>query len=428
MKKIKRACALALASAMVLGMFSMTAAADDENKTSGSSYSVTQNTTSNTTNPITGITVTKAVTAKAGVTLPNETFYIQMVPATVAEDEVVGATTGEDGKKTGGTPVEAGPALKNNVLEFNFSSANKTTTGKTSESADFDITQFASTGFDHAGVYRYNIYEATKNEDGTYSQVIDPNDGKTYYVENDYKVYDVDLYVSTDTTNNKYVVTSVAVTEEGNTEKPTSITFTNQINCANITITKAIDGDPYKAGEAFDFYIMIPEEGDTITLTERDTVQAQVFEGDTAVSEIMTLAVKGANINAAVTEGTHFTLKNGQTLKITAPVSMIYKVGEKDYSSEDYTTTVTYESSGTANKKNDADGTLFEEAQTDGTKYNCVRGTTETTVNSVMFTNSREAAKPDTGINLDFIPYMLVLVLAAAGGAVLAYKKRRMVR
>jgi hypothetical protein len=107
---------------------------------------------------------------------------------------------------------------------------------------------------------------------------------------------------------------------------------------------------------------------------------------------------------------------------------MIYKVGEKDYSSEDYTTTVTYESSGTANKKNDADGTLFEEAQTDGTKYNCVRGTTETTVNSVMFTNSREAAKPDTGINLDFIPYMLVLVLAAAGGAVLAYKKRRMVR
>jgi LPXTG-motif cell wall-anchored protein len=45
-----------------------------------------------------------------------------------------------------------------------------------------------------------------------------------------------------------------------------------------------------------------------------------------------------------------------------------------------------------------------------------------------MFTNSREAAKPDTGINLDFIPYMLVLVLAAAGGAVLAYKKRRMVR
>jgi hypothetical protein len=428
MKKIKRACALALASAMVLGMFSMTAAADDENKTSGSSYSVTQNTTSNTTNPITGITVTKAVTAKAGVTLPNETFYIQMVPATVAEDEVVGATTGEDGKKTGGTPVEAGPALKNNVLEFNFSSANKTTTGKTSESADFDITQFASTGFDHAGVYRYNIYEATKNEDGTYSQVIDPNDGKTYYVENDYKVYDVDLYVSTDTTNNKYVVTSVAVTEEGNTEKPTSITFTNQINCANITITKAIDGDPYKAGEAFDFYIMIPEEGDTITLTESDTVQAQVYDGDTPVGDPMILAVKGANINAAVTEGTHFTLKDGQTLKITAPVSMIYKVAEKDYSSEDYTTTVTYESSGTANKKNAADGTLFEE-QTDGTKYNCVRGTTETTVNSVLFTNKREAAKPDTGINLDFIPYVLMLVLAAAaGGAVLVYKKKRTVR
>jgi hypothetical protein len=142
----------------------------------------------------------------------------------------------------------------------------------------------------------------------------------------------------------------------------------------------------------------------------------------------MILAVKGANINAAVTEGTHFTLKDGQTLKITAPVSMIYKVAEKDYSSEDYTTTVTYESSGTANKKNAADGTLFEE-QTDGTKYNCVRGTTETTVNSVLFTNKREAAKPDTGINLDFIPYVLMLVLAAAaGGAVLVYKKKRTVR
>jgi hypothetical protein len=459
MKKMKQIMALATVAAMMVGMFAMTASASDDNNTgnqedpavvstdptgggedsggtgsgtgsgsgsnAGSTYAVTQNTISNVNNPITGITVTKAVTAKAGVTLPNEKFYIQMAPAEVAEGTKAGATVGDDGTTSGGITVEAGPALATSVLEFDFGASNKTQTGKTSSSADFNITSFADGGFNHAGVYRYNITEVSKNDDGTYSALTAPEEGKTYYVEYDYTTYQVDLYVSADNTSNKYVVTSVAVSEVGKTEKPTSITFTNQINCANITITKAIDGDAYTNGESFDFYILIPKGGDTITLTANDTIQAQKYDAEGKASgDPFTLKVDGDTINeAAATYGTKFSLKDGESLQITAPVSMIYKVVEADYSDEGYTTTVDYESEGQFGQGNEADGKLLTET-VDGKTYTGIRGTTETTVNSVLFKNSRNDAAPSTGVNTDFVPYVLVLLVALAGGALLAFKKR----
>jgi hypothetical protein len=57
-----------------------------------------------------------------------------------------------------------------------------------------------------------------------------------------------------------------------------------------------------------------------------------------------------------------------------------------------------------------------------------VYGTTNTSTTTVAFTNTRNIA-PTTGINLDFVPYVVVLALVlAAGGAVLIYKKKRTVR
>jgi hypothetical protein len=60
--------------------------------------------------------------------------------------------------------------------------------------------------------------------------------------------------------------------------------------------------------------------------------------------------------------------------------------------------------------------------------YVTVRGTTNTTTNDVVFTNTREITV-ESGVNLDFLPYVLVLVGAlAVGGAWFVVHKRRTVR
>jgi hypothetical protein len=458
MKKIKRAMAMALTAAMMLGMFAMAASAtENEGQTSTNPEQNTEQNPTNTDNsgnssssgssgksvtqtvqdsvdPITGLDVTKAVQVTAGVALPNEKFYIEMVPAEVEDGTVVGQSKDADGNLKGGTDVVSGPALANPVLEFDFGATDNTATGGTSQTKTFDITKFAGEGITKPGVYRYEIFEVNKNTNGTYSQVVDPNadktgdDVKTYYVENDYTTYVVDLYVNT--SGNDLAVTSVSVNTKGSDVKPDSITFTNKINCANITITKKVVGDLYSPDESFDFYILIPVEGDTITLTASDTIQAQkVNASGENEGEVQELSVGGQTIDAiAATEGNKFSLKNGESLKITAPVSMIYKIVEADYSGEGYETKVTYTSLGTANKKDPADGQELKE--TDGEKnYVGIRGTTESNVNTVLFTNERHNSKPDTGINLDFAPYVLVLALViVAGGALLVYKKKRTVR
>jgi hypothetical protein len=429
MKKIKRAFALALASAMILGMFSMTAsAAESANKTDGTADS-----------PITELTVKKVLSTNGnkGVTLPTESFFVQMVPAT--ESEINGAVFGKT-DTFDGYAIQPGVALANPVLEFKFDASNKTNTGSATETSTFNIAQFESTGFTKAGVYRYYITEVIQNkaEDGTVSYSEPPtqdDENVSYYIKYDHTKYTVDLIVSSSSTG--YYVSAVSVQKNEETEKPKAIEFDNQINCANITITKAIDGDPFDADEDFTFHILIPEKGDTIKLEGVDKITAVKYDKDGhAYDGTITLDVKGADINADVeTNGTKFTLKDGESLVITAPVSMIYKVHEDDYSSEGYTTSAEYGEYGNfaGSTTLNADDNITTETVTkeDGTKvsYVTVRGTTNTAKNTVNFTNKRDDPTVSTGINLDFIPYVVVLALVVAAGSVLlVYKKKKTVR
>jgi hypothetical protein len=238
-----------------------------------------------------------------------------------------------------------------------------------------------------------------------------------------------------------FVVYATSVTKKGSDKKPTDITFTNKIECGTITITKEVDGTEYTKDEAFQFYIMIPEKGDSIVLEESDKIYGQVYNADgTKDGELIELQTKGADIDADVTVGTPFKLKNGQSLQITAPLSMIFKVGELDYSQEGYTTEIEYEESGSYKKsatrdlddKSNYSKPTYSITTTDGENLTgtatCVYGTTNTKGTDVLFTNTRNIS-PATGINLDFVPYVVVLALAiAAGGAVLIYKKKRTVR
>jgi uncharacterized cupredoxin-like copper-binding protein len=426
MKKIKRAFALALASAMILGMFSMTASA------------ATANITGSADNPISAIPVHKYVTATAGVALPDVKFYLQMAPATDLDgtETVTGAvdeTTGE----ASSYKVEAGIPLANPVLEFEFNETNKTVTGSAEVDKSFDITSFADgETFDHSSIYRYYITEVTpSSEEGKYEAVQTDDSGKSYITYDGTK-YIVDLFVTTK--DGGYVVSGVSVQEDGKTEKPNEIAFTNSINCANITIAKVVKGALYENNEKFKFHIIIPKAGDTITLSANDTIQAQVYNtsNGSKVGEPFNLNVAGETIDDDIIgNGTEFELEAGQYLEITAPVSMIYQVIEEDYSDEGYTTEVTYKvdngSGATLANEDGKDGKSTMDVTVDGKEMTCVavRGTTNKVTNSVVFTNNRDVPEVGTGINLDFIPYVVVLALVVAAGSVLlVYKKKKTVR
>jgi hypothetical protein len=492
MKKIKRALAMIMVATLVLGMCSMAAFADgdpdsaQENPSevspvaSDGGQAVTNSVSRKSTveDPITTLPVTKVVEATSNVALPNTEFYVQMVPANADELKVKAAGTIESDTPASDIPIEAGPALSNPYLTFTFGQANKAgRNGKVSMTQDFNLT-FAS-AFEHTGIYRYAITEVTKTTaDGkdTYSAVPEQDKESTHYITYDQNKYLVDLYVNTDSTNNN-VVYAVSVTKDGSDTKPTSITFNNKIECGNIIISKDVDGTEYTKDEDFTFYIMIPVEGDNITLEDgktagstdgdtaasgdaaaggdaateeknassgADTVQGQVYDAnDQAVGDPITLVTNGADKSVNTVEyGNKFTLKNGQYLMITAPVSMIFKVAELDYSNETYTTSVTYTELGTYQDSKTRNMTgenistedytvdktaIGTSAKAEGTAK-VVYGTTNTNTTTIAFTNTRNIA-PTTGINLDFVPYVVVLALVlAAGGAVLIYKKKRTVR
>lgn len=512
MKKIRRALAMALAAALVLGMCSMGVFATDDNQNTpteesgsaleggsdledggsngndnkgddkasdGGQTATGVSQIKDVENPIEELPVTKVVEATSNVALPNTEFYVQMVPATEDELKVQAAGTVQSDTQSSAIPIEAGPALSNPVLTFTFGQENKAgRNGKVSETQNLDLT-FAS-AFAHTGIYRYAITEVIKSTaDGkdTYSAVPTQDPKATHYITYDQNKYLVDLYVDTNKAGSN-VVYAVSVTKDGAKEKPTSITFTNKIECGNIIISKTVEGTEYTKDEDFTFYIMIPEEGDSITLEDgsktgstdgdtaaagdaaasgdaateeenassgADSVQGQVYDAnDNPVGSPITLVTNGKDKTVnTVAYGNKFTLKNGQYLMITAPVSMIFKVAELDYSEESYTTSVTYTELGTyADSKTrdlkDKSNISTEDYTIDSTavttsakaegKTTTVYGTTNTNTTTVSFTNTRNIA-PTTGINLDFVPYVVVLALVlAAGGAVLVYKKKRTVR
>jgi hypothetical protein len=282
-------------------------------------------------------------------------------------------------------------------------------------------------------------------------------DGKTSngYVVYDTKKYTVDLYVTQDEDKNYYVYDTVLYDETPT--KPTQIAFTNEINTAELTITKVLGTNTTEVnrGQLYEFKILIPETGDTITLEDQTTsttetgstttdnyVQSHIYNSNGLVKDtgdkndegiqrtdadgLVKLYIKGDTIDSNIdTYGTTFYLKAGEWLEVSAPVSMIFKVQEKDYSSQDYTTTVTYDEQGT-----------YEASKTKNAAYNTntpqdtrvlTKGTVNTAGTTVKFTNTREI-KLDTGITLDVLPYVLILVAAAACGIVFISKKRRAVR
>jgi hypothetical protein len=439
MKNLKRTLSIILALTLALSLCATAALADDEDD--------------DTITPVTSLPVTKnLITTVKDVALPQEDFYIQMAPATDLTTETYGDVR-----------IQSGLALKDSVLDFHFDMDDDddiksyivddqdTGSGIITKTKSFQfVFQDDEDGnpvtFTESGIYRYYVTEVVRtvgstDENPAYEAPPEEDADKTYYINYDRTTYIVDLFV--DEIDDEYIVTNMLVTQKAtdasqSDSKPESVSFTNTIRCSNIKITKEISRDTieYADDEEYTFYILIPEGGDTITLTKQDTIQAQRFNEDgTMDGKEITLTVKGKDIDADVVEnGTKFTLKQGQYMLITAPVSMIYKVEEVIPVEEGYTIEATYTETGTF-----LDSTTINKSQeeliTQVASYTdaatgkemmglCVRGTTNTDTDQIVFTNTREAGTL-TGVNLDTIPYVVILLLAVAGCAAFFVGKRR---
>jgi hypothetical protein len=382
-----------------------------------------------------------------------------MVPATgddlMAKDDEGNATTTVD--TVSGIPVQSGIALTTPSLTFNVDSSSPTSsTSGYSQTKTFAITDLANNAkFTESGIYRYIITE-------TIPTTATETNGK---MSNGYVTYDTTKYVANvvvvpatttttddegkETTTTQYVVKDI-VLDNGTINKPNSIEFTNHIAVADLTIAKEITRDTteVKSGQLYEFQIMIPVKGETITLSSGDSdeegnyVQAYIYNGNTKVVDddatdedgiartdengLVKLYIKGADKDADVSEGNTFYLKAGETLKICAPASMIFKVAEKDYTSDGYTTSYTYYEDGSLSTSTKANSSLDKVAVTSANRV--IKGTVNTAGTTITFTNSREINTANTGINLDVIPYVLILVAAAVCGVVFISKKRHAVR
>jgi hypothetical protein len=410
MKTLKRVLLLAMTPVIAMGMLPTVTFA------------------SNAEDPVTEISVYKTVEVEnKGTLLPSEKFIISMVPATADDLNPVVDGVATPVKDSNNQTIEAGPELVNNSVTFTFDATDNTLDGTVTKEEKFKLS--FKTSFDHTGVYRYYISETGSiGMDGN----IVSSDQDNGYIEFDKTKYAVDLYVEQNTSG-QYVVSNVVTTIPNQTTKPQSISFTNKIDCSTLKIYKEVKGTEYKQGELYTFRILIPVGGTTIVLEDGQTFQARICDKNGTVIDTennrtdengnVTIKVAGDSITADMeTYGNTFQLKNGEWLELLGvPVTMIYKVEEvtdtEQFKKEGYTVTYDYKEygeneTGSSGLKKDQEGSV-------------VQGTINTESNEVTFRNTRNIEIPNSGISVDIIPYVLLMVVAVCGVILFVFKKRR---
>jgi hypothetical protein len=460
-KKFNKVVSLALASVMAMGLFttvnlgSLSAKAENEDASANSTTTISEAVIGNgkggtVEDPAKEIVVTKTVTVdKAGTLLPTEDFIVTMVPATADQlvetvnvtdekgntvyeaDGTTPKTTTKAVTDANGMTIEAGPALAHDNLTFSFSASNSTTSGEASLDRSFKLT-FADQdeAFDHSGIYRYYITEEIP--DGIDAS----NKYSNGYITYDPTTYIVDLYVDANS-KGVYVPYTYALQEVGKTEKPQDVTFTNNIDCSTLVIKKKVEGTEYKTGEYYTFRILIPEGGDTLTLAEGYEFKAKIMDATgNQVKDDRTkntdgyviLKVNGKDIDAEMeTYASEFQLKKGEYLELDgAPVTMIFKVEEVVDSKEGYTTNITYKELGdfANNAKHTTQPSKEDNYTQEFENTTSVKGTVNTDSTNVTFTNVRNL-DANTGLNIDFLPYALVLIVAVCGSILFIIAKKR---
>lgn len=156
---------------------------------------------------------------------------------------------------------------------------------------------------------------------------------------------------------------------------------------ANLTVSKTVTGKLGDTNKAF-----------TFTITKADGTAANITDTNIEISEADRAKVEWKGNG-------QFTLKDGASIIFKNLPSGQYKVVEDNYSGEKYETSYVVDS-GTPVNGQEATVTIGTDAKT------------------LAFTNHC-TLKPDTGVLLDTLPYIVILAVVAGGVALLMLRKHR---
>lgn len=337
----------------------------------------------------------KILEAAAGSAVTDETFTFTMTPAT-QEDINKAVAAGNTASYTVNPGVGSGltatvttnqgdtPDVATTLSDYNTTGVEYTTY--------FDLDDINLSDAE-TGIYRYNVVETNERTD---------------YMTVGGEQFIVDLYVD----QNQHVVYAKSMT---NAYQKEPIVFTNTLQTTNVTIEKKVTGNMLTTADQttkeFTFKMQIPEGGDTLVLSEGATFSYTKYNGNNQIGT-GTITVGGSKTDGASSYTNEFTLKNGERIVFNnIPIKMIfacYEVEDSDFS-------VSYEyTSGNLDEKvaHNSTGTYF---------------TSDVADNVLTFTNTK-VDKVDSGIILDIMPYIAVILIVAAAGVTTILAKRKMAK
>ena len=321
------------------------------------------------------VTITKDYQlTNAGTVSPAETFYFSIERTSVSD--------AADGVTVVNMPL---PTIGN--VAYNAGDAG-------SANAKKNIT-VALPEYTSVGIYTYTIKEIIPGTADTALKDKKPTAGVTYRTE------DITLVITVVEVNGKKVVAAVHCenpVDTSNKNGTKTSEFVNTYSAGNVEITKVVTGNLGDKTKYFDV---------TITLTLDSTKD---YSGVSITANGDELSWKDANngtnptsIDLTTTTSATFHIKDGETVEISnIPYGVTYTVTEADYASEGYD--------------------KAEYAFTD-TDKECTVKTIDSALETVTITNNK-TGEVDTGINLDNMPYIVLLGIAAAGMILFLARKR----
>ncbi|MGY3725052.1 pilin isopeptide linkage domain-containing protein [Granulicatella balaenopterae] len=245
--------------------------------------------------------------------------------------------------------------------------------------------------FPHAGIYEYQVKESKGNAEGV-----------TY----DTNTYKVKVYVE-NTNNQKDTFVKSIVSEDNEAKKPIKFVNTYKKD-GKLEIEKKIEGKMANLNDKFKF---------TIQLTKAKTADETQIEGTIVKSN-------GDSEVIQFTYGKESTFELGKDDKLefnSIPVGTRYVVTEKGVGGDGYTPNVSVVENGVSNEKINGD----EKNDVKSVKNPATTNLVGEGENKVTYTNIH-ASSPVTGILLNNIPFLIMMVLSLFGiGAFFLGKKHK---
>lgn len=321
------------------------------------------------TTPVTSVPFDKVVTTDGNTFAPNTAFEFEVKPAEGGSATIDGDTV----------TVKKGI---DDVLSVADVQSTPNVADGTKESYTFD------------GAIAVDATKLEGQEPGIYHYTINEKTGSYEGIDYDTKTYDVYVYyVNNEALTDQYVKAVVVTLDDAKVGEG-SFTFTNNYG----------DNDtPEDDGKIHDVIVTKNVEGSLATMSDTFTFEVGVTGADGEVYKVV-YTQNGEPVTTSVTSGTPITV-NGIGDEDTIHIYGLsendtYTVTEKDGVSQGYTVTDTVDEN---------DGVVSGNVTVDG--------------DTESITNTKNASTP-TGIVMNVAPYVLLVVVAAAGCFVFMRKRR----